>query len=71
MAAHQVIEPIQAWIVQARENLQHKPEWDTWLKNLVAAINAVLEEVRRYLGTKQQGQSDGLRAKRQGQEAWG
>ena len=63
VAAHQVIEPIQAWIAEARENLQQKPEWDTWLKDFVAAINAVLEQVRRYLGTKQQGQSDGVRAK--------
>ena len=63
VAARQVIEPIQAWIVQARENLQHKPEWDTWLKHFVAAINAVLQDMRRYLGTKQQGQSDGVRAK--------
>ena len=63
VAAHEVAGPIQAWIVQARENLQHKPEWDTWLKDFVVGINAVLEEVRRYLGTKQQGQSDGVRAK--------
>ena len=63
VAAHHVIEPIQAWIVQARETHQDKAEWDTWLKDFVAAINGVLEEVRRYLGTKQQGQSDGVRAK--------
>ena len=63
VAAHHVIEPIQAWIVQAREAHQNRAEWDTWLKDFVAAINGVLEEVRRYLGTKQQGQSDGVRAK--------
>ena len=63
VAAHHVIEPIRAWIVQARETHQDKAEWDTWLKDFVAAINGVLEEVRRYLGTKQQGQSDGVRAK--------
>lgn len=63
VAGRHVIEPIQAWIVQARENLQNKPEWDAWLKDFVAAINTVLADVRRYLGTAQQGQSDGVRAK--------
>ena len=63
VAAHQVIEPIQTWIAEARETLQDKPEWDAWLKDFVAAINEVLEQIRRYLGTKQQGQSDGVRAK--------
>ena len=63
VVGHHVIEPIQAWVVQARENLQNKPEWDAWLKDFVAAINTVLADVRRYLGTKQQGQSDGVRAK--------
>jgi aryl-alcohol dehydrogenase-like predicted oxidoreductase len=62
-AGHHVIEPIQAWIVQARENLQNKPEWDTWLKDFVGSINSVLAGLRRYLGTKQQSQSDGVRAK--------
>jgi len=63
VVGHHVIEPIQAWIVQTRENLQNKPEWDTWLKDFVGAINTVLADLRRYLGTKQQGQSDGVRAK--------
>ncbi len=62
VAGRHVVEPIQAWLVDAREKSQQRPERGDWLREFVEQLNGLLPLMGRHIGAKQQGVSDEVRA---------
>ena len=61
VAGYHVIEPLQAWLAQARGRFAQDPAFQQWLEEFAPGINSLLAEVERYLAAKQQGVSDQIR----------
>lgn len=56
-----IIEPVKNWLSSAQQEFGRRPEWDEWQKEFVEMINALFEEIGRYLASLQQGASDAVR----------
>ncbi len=61
-AGHHVVDPIQAWLLEARERHGQDPVFEAWLEQFVSRINPVFEAVQRQIAARQQGLSDNIRA---------
>jgi len=61
LAARHLVEPVQAWLVQARERYHERPEWPGWRDEFLAVVNPLIDELRSYLGAREQGKSDETR----------
>jgi aryl-alcohol dehydrogenase-like predicted oxidoreductase len=62
-APQHIVDPIQAWLLEARQRHGQDPVFEAWLEQFVARINPVFEAVQRQVAARQQGVSDGIRAK--------
>jgi hypothetical protein len=62
-APHHIVEPIQAWLSEARQRHGQDPVFEAWLEQFAARINPVLEAVQRQIATRQQSISDSIRAR--------
>ncbi len=62
VVGHHIVEPIQAWFVQAREQFGQHPGWGDWQKQSVEAVNQLLGGLQSYLRARQQAVSDQVRA---------
>jgi aryl-alcohol dehydrogenase-like predicted oxidoreductase len=65
VAGYHVIEPLQAWLAQARGRFAQDPAFQKWLEEFAPRINSLLAEVERYLAAGQQGVSDQIRQRLQ------
>ncbi len=63
VAGRHVVEPIQAWLVDAREKSQEQPDRGTWLRGFIEQMNPLLPSIGRHLGARQQAASDEVRAR--------
>jgi aryl-alcohol dehydrogenase-like predicted oxidoreductase len=62
-APHHIVEPIQAWLLEARQQHGQDPVFEAWLEQFVARINPVFEAVQGQISAQQQSGSDAIRAK--------
>ncbi len=63
VAGRHVVEPIQAWLVDAREKSKEHQERRDWLRGFVEQLNALLASMERHISAKQQGASDEIRGR--------
>jgi aryl-alcohol dehydrogenase-like predicted oxidoreductase len=62
-APHHIVEPIEAWLLEARQRHGQDPVFEAWLEQFVARINPLFEAVQQQIAARQQGVSDGIRAR--------
>ncbi len=62
-APHHIVEPIQAWLLEARQRHGQDPVFEAWLEQFVARINPLFEAVQRQIAARQQSLSDGIRSR--------
>jgi hypothetical protein len=62
-AGQHIVDPIQAWLLEARQRHGRDPVFEAWLEQFVARINPVFEAVQRQISARQQGVSNGIRTK--------
>ena len=63
VAGRHVVEPVQAWLVDAREKSKEHPERRDWLRGLAEQLNGLLASMERHISAKQQGASDEIRGR--------
>ncbi len=61
VAGRHVVEPIQAWLIQAQQQYQQDAQWLAWRDRFLDSINPALHNVREHLGAQQQRASDRVR----------
>ena len=63
LAGRYVVEPVQAWLVDAREKSKEHEERCDWLRGFVEQLNESLASVGRHVRARQQRVSDEVRAR--------
>lgn len=56
-----LVQPIQQWLAAADRALVGQPAWPKWQQSCVGIINALFEELQRYVASLQQSTSDTVR----------